>query len=173
MNDFENIYDAYNEMVYNVALNYVQQIEDAEEITQDVFLKVFKRIKNFDGKSTLKTWVYRITINASLDFIRKKKRRPIFQGLFYEDRGLKNFVDIKHPGIILEQKEAYNALFRAMNRLPGRQKTVILLLKAEGLSIKEAAAIMNLKNKALESLFHRAKQNFLKEYQKEKDEKGV
>ena len=55
MNDFENIYDAYNEMVYNVALNYVQQIEDAEEITQDVFLKVFKRIKNFDGKSTLKT----------------------------------------------------------------------------------------------------------------------
>ena len=60
-----------------------------------------------------------------------------------------------------------------MNRLSERQKTVILLLKTEGLSIKEAAAIMNLKNKALESLFHRAKQNFLKEHQKEKDEKGV
>lgn len=62
-------------MVYNVALNYVQNIEDAEEITQDVFLKVHESLASFKKNSTIKTWIYRITINQSLDFLKKKKKQ--------------------------------------------------------------------------------------------------
>lgn len=71
-------------MVYNVALNYVQNIEDAEEITQDVFLKVHESLASFKKNSTIKTWIYRITINQSLDFLKKKKAKKGF--IFLEKR---------------------------------------------------------------------------------------
>jgi len=59
--DLNFLYQTYNLLVYNVALNYVQNVEDAEEITQDVFVKVNYSLKNFNQKSSLKTWIYRIT----------------------------------------------------------------------------------------------------------------
>jgi RNA polymerase sigma-70 factor (ECF subfamily) len=72
---FEEIYFEHHKMVYNLALQYVQNIEDAEEITQDVFIKVFDKINSFNNKSSMKTWVYRIAINQSLDFIKSKKSK--------------------------------------------------------------------------------------------------
>ena len=70
-NNFEEIYHQYNMLVYNLALNYLHNTEDAEEITQDVFVKVYQSIENFKSNSSLKTWIYRITINQSLDFIKQ------------------------------------------------------------------------------------------------------
>ena len=75
---FEEMYKEHCDMVYNLALNYVQQVEDAEEITQDVFIKIYHKQELFEQRSTLKTWIYRITINSSLDFIRKKRRIALF-----------------------------------------------------------------------------------------------
>ena len=82
--DFEGIYIEYQRLVFNLALQYVQNIEDAEEITQDVFLKVYKHLSTFKQQSSLKTWIYRITINQSLDFIKSKsnKTRRFFTALF-------------------------------------------------------------------------------------------
>jgi RNA polymerase sigma-70 factor (ECF subfamily) len=76
--DFQNIYNQYGVLVYNVALHYVQNIEDAEEITQDVFVQVYHSLENFSQKSTLKTWIYRIAINKSLDFIKHKNSKSAF-----------------------------------------------------------------------------------------------
>ena len=74
---FITIYNQYKVLVYNVALNYVQNIEDAEEITQDVFIKVSENVSNFKENSTFKTWIYRITINQSLDYIKKKNMKNL------------------------------------------------------------------------------------------------
>ena len=71
-NNFNTIYNQYKTLVYNVALNYLQNIEDAEEITQDVFLQLYQSLDKFKNNSSLKTWIYRITINKSLDFIKHK-----------------------------------------------------------------------------------------------------
>jgi len=76
--DFQNIYNQYHILVYNVALHYVQNIEDAEEITQDVFIQVHGSLEKFQEKSTVKTWLYRITINKSLDFIKHKNSKKRF-----------------------------------------------------------------------------------------------
>ena len=65
-------------LVYNVALNYLQNIEDAEEVTQDVFIKIYQSLATFKEESSLKTWVYRITINQSLDLIKKKNSKKRF-----------------------------------------------------------------------------------------------
>jgi len=160
---FDEIYFEHYKMVFNLALHYVQNIEDAEEITQDVFVKVFDNLHTFKKQSSLKTWVYRITINQSLDFIKGKKAQKsnFLSSIFsINDSNFKfqpsNF---NHPGIELEQKEACQKIFEAINQLSDNQKTALILLKIEDKSQAETAEIMNLNIKALESLFQRAKNN--------------
>ena len=160
---FDEIYFEHHKMVFNLALHYVQNIEDAEEITQDVFVKVFDNLNTFKKQSSLKTWIYRMTINQSLDFIKAKKaqKRNFLSSLFsINDSNFKfqpsNF---NHPGIELEQKEACQKIFEAINQLSDNQKTALILLKIEDKSQAETAEIMNLNVKALESLFQRAKNN--------------
>jgi RNA polymerase sigma-70 factor (ECF subfamily) len=160
---FDEIYFEHYKMVFNLALQYVQNMEDAEEITQDVFVKVFDNLNTFKKQSSLKTWIYRMAINQSLDFIKAKKaqKRNFLSSLFsINDSNFKfqpsNF---NHPGIELEQKEACQKIFEAINQLSDNQKTALILLKIENKSQAETAEIMNLKVKALESLFQRAKNN--------------
>ena len=76
--NLEHTYQAHKNLVFNLALNYVQNTEDAEEITQDVFLSVDQSMANFKGQSDIKTWIYRITINKSLDFLKAQKRKKRF-----------------------------------------------------------------------------------------------
>ncbi len=150
-------------MVYNLALQYVQNIQDAEEITQDVFLKVNNKIDGFEYNADIKTWIYRITINSSLDYIKARKttkRWAFFRALSFDNEDYK--IDVPHfdhPGVILEHKEASEKLFEAINRLPNKQKTVIILLKIEQKSQLETAEIMNTSSKAVEGLYQRAKKN--------------
>jgi RNA polymerase sigma factor (sigma-70 family) len=160
---FDEIYLEHYKMVFNLALQYVQNTEDAEEITQDVFVKVFDNLNSFKKQSSLKTWIYRMAINQSLDFIKAKnaQKRSFLSSIFsINDSNFKfqpsNF---NHPGIELEQKEACQKIFEAINQLSDNQKTALILLKIEDKSQAETAEIMNLKVKALESLFQRAKNN--------------
>ena len=76
--DFNATYNQYKVLVYNVALNYLQNIEDAEEVTQDVFVQIHESLHQFNKKSSLKTWIYRITINRSLNFIKHKASKKRF-----------------------------------------------------------------------------------------------
>jgi len=160
---FDEIYFEHHKMVFNLALQYVQNIEDAEEITQDVFVKVFDNIDSFKKQASLKTWIYRICINQSLDFIKAKnsQKRSFLSSIFSlnDDKFKFEPANFNHPGIELEQKEAYQKIFDAINQLSDNQKTVIILLKIEDKSQFETAEIMNLNVKALESLFQRAKKN--------------
>jgi RNA polymerase sigma factor (sigma-70 family) len=160
---FDEIYFEHHKMVFNLALQYVQNIEDAEEITQDVFVKVFDNLNSFKKQSSLKTWIYRIAINQSLDFIKAKntQKRNFLSSIFSLNDTKFKFepTNFNHPGIELEQQEAYQNIFKALNQLSDNQKTVIILLKIENRTQAEVAEIMNLNIKALESLFQRAKKN--------------
>jgi len=72
---FKAFYFKYKDLVYNLALNYTANIEDAQEITQDVFLTLFKKIDHFRGESKIETWIYKIAINKSLDYLKLKKQK--------------------------------------------------------------------------------------------------
>jgi RNA polymerase sigma-70 factor (ECF subfamily) len=154
--------------VFNVALSYTRNREDAEEITQDVFVEVYQSAATFKGDSSVKTWVYRIAINKSLDFIRyrnRKKRFALLTSLVSKETGEVKYhqPDFNHPGVSLENKEKAQYLFAAIDKLPQNQQTAFILLKLEGMSQREAAETMQINEKALESLFQRAKQNLRKE----------
>jgi RNA polymerase sigma-70 factor, ECF subfamily len=166
--NFENLYNEYKSTVYNLALHYVQQTEDAEEITQDVFVSVFQSLDKFKEESSTKTWIYRITINKSLDFIKAKQRKKRFgfiTSLFFDDGNeLKHNPTYNnyHPGIQLEDKEAMSTLFKYINELPDNQKTALILHKIEQKSQIEVSEIMDISAKAVESLVQRAKNNLSK-----------
>ena len=169
MHELRELYKLYSKMVYNLALSYVQNVEDAEEIVQDVFLKVHDRQNEFRGDSAVKTWIYRITVNTSLDYLKKQKaaKRSFLQRL--SGKSVEEPAHFNHPGIQLEEKEAYGKLFGAINELPMQQKTALILLKIEGMSQAEAAEVMELSPKAVESLFQRAKASLSQKLQRAKE----
>lgn len=162
LNDFRTIYDQYILMVYNLALNYLQNAEDAEEVAQDVFVQVYQSLHKFRNDATLKTWIYRITINKSLDFIKhrnSKKRFFIFGKRADPETALGKIANFEHPGVLMENRENAELLFSAINQLPENQKTAFLLAKLEGLSNPEIAVVMEVSISSVESLVFRAKTN--------------
>lgn len=110
---FKKLVDDYQVMVYNTALGIVQNEDDADDITQEVFIQVFRSVSSFKGDSKFSTWLYRITIGKALDHEKKKKRKKRFgfvQSLFggHEEVDMQ-MAEFDHPGVRLEKKE------RAMN----------------------------------------------------------
>jgi RNA polymerase sigma factor (sigma-70 family) len=165
--EIEKIYNEYKKLVYNLALQYVQNPEDAEEITQDVFLSIYQSMDGFREESKLSTWIYRITINKSIDLINKRNRKKRFAFLTSlfdseNDKLIHEPIHFNHPGVQLEQKEALQNLFELINQLPVKQQTTLILIKIEQKSLVETANIMELSPKAVESLLHRAKVNLQK-----------
>jgi len=157
---FEKIYREFHLLVFNVALNYLQNTEDAEEVTQDVFVKIYNSLNNFNQKSSYKTWIYRITINQCLDFLKQKnsqKRFFIFGKKSQNEQEYLNTSTFEHPGILLENQEDAALLFAVFNTLTENQKTAFLLSKLDGLSNPEIAEIMQLSISSVESLIFRAK----------------
>jgi RNA polymerase sigma factor (sigma-70 family) len=155
--------DAHKTRVFNTAISFVQNTEDAEDISQEVFIEVYRSLPQFKEQSAISTWIYRITVNKSLDHLRKKNRHKRFgflSSLFYEDSGeLKHDQPhFDHPGILMENKEKARYLFAAIETLPENQKTAFILFTIEDLSQKQIADIMETSPKAVESLIGRAKQ---------------
>jgi RNA polymerase sigma-70 factor (ECF subfamily) len=165
--DFEEVYHHHKRMVYNLALQYVQNAEDAEEISQDVFVGVYHALDSFRYESAIATWIYRITINKSIDYIKaakRKKRFAFITSLFAEGSGAlaHELFEFNHPGVQLEYKEAVASIFMQINALPNQQKTALILHKIEHKSQVEIAEIMEISPKAVESLIQRAKINLAK-----------
>lgn len=163
---FKIVVDSWKDMVFNTILGIVQSMEDAEDLTQDVFIQVYNSINTFKGESKLSTWLYRIAITKSLDFERKKKRKKRFgfmKSLFGDNNEEELVIpDFHHPGITLDKKEEAGLLFEAIKELPENQKIAFVLNKVEGLSYQETSEIMQTTVPSVESLLHRAKTNLRK-----------
>jgi RNA polymerase sigma-70 factor (ECF subfamily) len=164
---FRQIYEQYKNKVFNTVLSYLQNTEDAEEVTQDVFVEIHRSLGSFEGRSSLSTWIYRIAVNRSLDQIksRNRKKRFAFLSSLFNDAGdlRHDRPDFQHPGVALENKEKSAILFKAINTLPENQKTAFILSKMEGLSYSEISEVMGNSVSSVESLLVRAKQNLQKE----------
>lgn len=174
-NAYGKLLDDFQQKVFATCISFVPNKEDAEDIAQDVFVEVFNSINNFKGDSKLSTWIYRITTNKCLEFIRKrntKKRFAFLQSITGNEMPLDKssyFTEINHPGIILENKEKSEVLFKAINKLPESQRVMFTLSKVDGLSYKEIAEITGNSLSSVESVLFRSKKNLqdiLKNYYK-------
>lgn len=164
---FKQLYELFKDRVYNTCLSHLQNSSDAEEATQDVFVEIHRSAGTFKSSAKVSTWIYRITVNKCIDRIRyrgRQKRFALISSIFNKDTGKVEHdpTEFNHPGIIYEQKEKAAKLFAAINQLADNQKTAFILKQVEGLPQREIADIMELSEKAIESLLQRAKGNLRK-----------
>jgi RNA polymerase sigma factor (sigma-70 family) len=163
---FKALVANYQDMVYNTALGVVQNSEDAEDVTQEVFIQVYRSIDQFKGDARLSTWIYRITTTKALDHIRSRRRKKRFAfitSLFGpNDELIHEPADFQHPGVTLDRKEQAALLFKMIEQLPDNQRIAFTLHKTEELSYQEIADVMKLSVSAVESLLFRARQNLRK-----------
>ncbi len=175
---FKQLYDRYSSKVYNTLLSYTKNSEDAEELLQDVFLTIYTSASLFRSEAKVSTWIYRVSVNKSLDFLRKKnsqKRFGIFSSLYRKDSGEIQFesVDFVHPGVKLENQEDAKLLFGAIDELSENQKTAFILTQVEDLPQQEVAEIMQISRKAVESLVQRSKANLKKVLSNRYPDRGI
>lgn len=162
---FKQLVGLYQKRVVNTCFGLVHNTEDAEDIAQEVFIEVFRSIQNFRADAKLSTWLYRIAVNRSLNFIRDNKRRKWFQSfddVVMEKNILLNHLASESAGTEIENLQRANILHVAISSLPENQKTAFTLNKYEELSYKEIAEVMEMSISSVESLIHRTKLNLQK-----------
>lgn len=168
---FKSFFDHYKKKVYNTAAGFLTNTEEAEDITQEVFIQVFRSIKHFKKNSQLSTWIYRITVTKCLDLLRKKKakKRIAFITDIFEKNDIdkkESFVNYEHPGVETDRIELSARLFREIDKLPENQRIAFVLNKVEQLGYREISEIMDTSVPAVESLISRAKANLKKKLEK-------
>lgn len=157
---FKELVETYKKQVINTCFGLVHNLSDAEDIAQDVFIEVFRSVKKFRADAKISTWLYRIAVNRSLNFIRDNKRRKWFQSfddVAKEKNLMLHYQSADNPGTDLESLQRANILHEAISSLPENQKTAFALNKYEELSYREIADIMEISVSSVESLIHRAK----------------
>ncbi len=155
---FKVIYDSHVDLVYTLCMRYVKRTEIAEDLTQDVFIKVFQKHHDFKKEAQLKTWIYRITVNTCLDYLKSKRHKNDLFNQSEESLRFKAAL-VKDPSQLLESSEKMKLLIECIEQLNDKQKTAFLLSKEEGMSNPEIAEIMETSISSVESLIFRAKKN--------------
>jgi len=161
----ETIFNLYSVKLYNIALRILGEPADTEEIIQDVFWTVYRKAKSFQGNSQFSTWLYRLTVNAALGKIRRRKNNKEVE---YEEYLPKFQTDGHHsvrPVVdwsdnLDEQyskHELQEVLGKALNELKTLDKSVVVLSDLEGLSDKEIAVSLGLSVSAVKTRLHRAR----------------
>lgn len=149
---FTKLIDEYGQQVYNIALFTVQDEMYAEDITQEVFIKIYRKIGDYRGDAKLSTWIYRITKNTCFNHLkREKKYREM-------DEISTHFSDYTTPETEFLQNEKYIQVRNAVGTLPEDQRMAISLYYFHNRSYIEIADIMNIPLNTLKSHIHRAKQ---------------
>ena len=160
----QQLVSKYHKQVVKTAYYFLKSMDDAEDIAQDVCIEILESANRFKGDSTFSTWIYRITVNKSLNFIRKRKRNQLveqIETIFWKP------TTENRPGIVepsendkgFEEKERKSLLDNAISRLPENQRTAFILSKYDELPYKQIADVMNVSIASVESLLQRAKQN--------------
>jgi RNA polymerase sigma-70 factor (ECF subfamily) len=175
---FRILIDEHQKKVLNTCFRFVNNKEDAEDLAQEVFVEVYKSITSFRGESKISTWIYRIAVTKSLDFIRKKKRKKrfsILKKVFSDDTLTDEIADNKnlHPDNKIEELDRIRILNNALESLPENQRCAFTLSKYDEMSYKEIAEILNTTVPAVESLIHRAKSNLKKKLHKYYEKKII
>ena len=153
---------AHQRMVYGLAFNILGNRDDALDLSQDVFLRVFRTLSSFRGQSTLRTWIYRIVVNQARNRQRWWRRRHRGEQVSLDDY-LRNFGDLEArqdilPDRLLASKETAAKIWQAMDHLPFEQRTALILREVDGLRYDEIAYSLDIAVGTVKSRLTRARQ---------------
>ncbi|MCE5314296.1 MAG: sigma-70 family RNA polymerase sigma factor [Armatimonadota bacterium] len=161
MDAFSILVTRYQDRIYSAVLNYVSNRDDAVDVTQEAFVKAYSKLKTFNAGSAFYTWLYRIAINASIDFLRKRKSRPAdsLDDDKYTETG---FEPVAHdastdPEKVIVRTEQAHVLRKAIASLSEKLRTALILHDVEGLSQEEVAEILKVPLGTVKSRVSRAR----------------
>ncbi len=160
--EFAHLVEAYSAVIYRLALKIVANTQDAEDVLQETFLKAYRHLPGFDGRSSLSTWLYRIATNEALMLLRRRKAITVSIEEPDEDGGEEQepmqIVDwCCLPEEELMSTEARRSIDRAIEKLPHSLRVVFLLRDIEGLSTQETGDVLNLSETAVKTRLSRAR----------------
>ncbi len=159
MHAFSVIYKTYSKLVYNVALRIVNNKEDAQELVQEVFLTVHKKLGSFQFKSSLKTWIYRITVNCTLNYVNRAAKEKNSK-VEYHDELLSKFFSKDMDNFINEEykKQVVELLLKFLSP---EQRICIVLRSIEGLSYEQMSEVLQVGPSTIRSRVKRARESLL------------
>jgi RNA polymerase sigma-70 factor (ECF subfamily) len=162
---FSVIIDRYQAKVFSTALHYTHDHEDARDLTQEIFIKLYNNLQNYKGKASFSTWLYRIAVNRCIDWTRKKKLQTvsaIYDGSEEEIDIYETIADSSwEPEETLIKQENMNFMRKVVDDLPEIYKTVIILYYFEDFSPQEISNITGVPRRTIETRLYRGK-NLLK-----------
>ena len=161
---FDKIVELYQKKIYALSFNLTRNAMDAQDVTQEVLLTLFRKINTFQGKSAFSSWVYRITLNASYMKLRSKKKDqsislddllPTYNGAGFQQEKIQDWSE--NTESLLFTNETKSVIQKATDQLPEKEKVVFLLRDVEGLSTEKVSEILELTIPAVKSRLHRAR----------------
>ena len=182
---YDKIAEIYQKKIYGLSFNLTRNQMDAQDVTQEVLLTLFRKINMFQGKSAFSSWVYRITVNASYMKLRSKKKEPnisidelmpSFNSAGFQQEKIQDCSE--NTESLIFTKETRDVINKAVDLLPEKEKVVFLLRDVEGLSSEKASEILDLTVPAIKSRLHRARlflrkklSNYFEEFSSQKVKK--
>ncbi len=161
---FDEIVNLFQRKIYSLSFNLTRNQMDAQDVTQEVLLTIYRKIDTFLGKSAFSSWVYRITINASYMKLRSRKKEqyvsmddilPSFNSSGFQQERIQDWTD--RTDASLYANETKETIEKAVEQMPEKEKVVFLLRDVDGLSTEKVGEILDLSVPAVKSRLHRAR----------------
>lgn len=159
---FEQLIEGCQKKVFNIALRMIGNYDDANELAQEVFIRIYKSIKTFKEESLFSTWVYKVTTNICLDELRKRKKMKVTyldEEIKTEDSEIKRQVEDERPtpDVQVEKNEVRKVVHNAIKGLSEEQRVMIVLRDIQGFSYEEIAKFLKCPEGTVKSRINRAR----------------
>lgn len=173
---FREIINKYKKLVYNHSRSFLRNDQEAEDVSQEIFISIFNNLKKFRGDSKFSTWVYRITVNMCKNKLKQMKRQraqisdDVFENEYGElEQKLNNIKEKeeKEPDNLFARESLKSAILKRVDELTEEQKSVIMLRDVDGLSYEEVSLVMKLSVSAVKSKLFRARENLREKLEKD------
>jgi len=167
---FREIVERYQAKVFSIIYGILRNRNDAEDIAQQVFAKIYFSIKNFDFRSSLLTWIYKITVNECYDYLRKKRVRKL---VYESDFSNEDSVRVETSGSATDQKPAVDQrlaqrdlILKLLKKISEEDRSLILLKEVEGHSVEELSQMTGMNENTIKVKLFRARQKLVKAAQR-------
>jgi len=165
---FEDIYRHYSSYVYTLSYRVVGNAEDAEEVAQDVFVKIYKNLRKFKFGSALKTWIYRITANEAINFVKRNNKK---RKINYHIADLENIA--RSPEVDEGLEDAKDVVRSMLRVLPVEQRACVVLRNMQGLKYDEIAKVLKINVNTVRTRLRRAREKLISLYRGKEMENEV
>src|SRR6202051_4432101 len=167
---FREVVERYQSKVFSIIFGILRNRHDAEDIAQQVFSKVYFSIKNFDFRSSLLTWIYKITVNECYDYLRKKRvRKLVYESDFSDEDALR----MENSETVIDQRQPMDTrlaqrdlVLKLLDKLSEEDRTLLLLKEVEGHSVEELSQMTGMNENTIKVKLFRARQKLLKAAQR-------